>query len=97
MAESIRDQIQNVLYDIGHVHPDLEGDYAFFSVSTVELVSAYDTSISKGLVRPTSMYNPYLNYLESPKADISRHIFDDAETLETFRSTFTMTFEMDVG
>lgn len=43
------------------------------------------------------MYNAYSNYLESPKADISRHIFDDAETLETFRSTFTMTFEMDVG
>ncbi|EXV00372.1 hypothetical protein X797_006432 [Metarhizium robertsii] len=30
-------------------------------------------------------------------ADIIRHTFDDAETLETFRSTFIMTFEMDVG
>lgn len=43
------------------------------------------------------MYNAYSNYLESPKADISRHTFDDAKTLETFRLTFTMTLEMDVG
>ncbi|KAK9438034.1 hypothetical protein VB005_09039 [Metarhizium brunneum] len=59
----IQDQIQNVLYDISCVYPDLEADYAFGSVSTVELVSTYDASISKGLVRSTSMYNAYSNYL----------------------------------
>ncbi|KAF5324717.1 hypothetical protein D9611_004322 [Ephemerocybe angulata] len=94
----LKDQTQHVLYDIGRVHPDLEADYLFDpSTHVTTLATSYQKSFTR-LLDPAEMWKTYQTYFERPLLkDIRRLAFTDPVDLETFRSTFTLTFMFDAA
>ncbi|KAJ5160767.1 uncharacterized protein N7482_007771 [Penicillium canariense] len=77
------DQTQYVYYDVGCVHPDIKAEYIRNPDSVVSLTTSYQSSFER-LLDPTSMWNTYTS-------------FTDPETLDMFRSTFTLTFSFDAA
>jgi hypothetical protein len=102
------DQTQLVYYDVGRIHPDAEADYIrdadpannnqTLKALADAHVTLYQTSFSR-ILNPTDMfetYNTYFKHLQLRK-DIYRHSFSDPKDLETFRATFTLTFNFDAA
>lgn len=93
----LKDQSQYVYYDVGCVHPDIEAEYIRNADSFVSLTTSYQSSFDR-LLDPTSMWDTYRTYFNRQLyTDIHRRSFIDPETLDTFRSTFTLTFSFDAA
>ncbi|KAF5333609.1 hypothetical protein D9611_002769 [Ephemerocybe angulata] len=92
----LQSHVDHVVYDIGRIHPDLEADYLFFERDH-SLAESYTTSFTK-MLGPAEMWRTYQEHLDKPiHSYIHRLSFTDPKVLDTFRSTFTLTFDFDVA
>lgn len=93
----LKDQTQYVYYDVGRVHPDVEADNIRDSDLADFLTTSYQLSFTR-LLDPTDMWKAYQIYFDRPLLKgIRRLSFTEPDILETFRSTFTLTFQFRRG
>ncbi|KAG4434954.1 hypothetical protein IFR05_009566 [Cadophora sp. M221] len=93
----LQDQSQNVYYDVGRVHPDIEAEYHRDPSSLNNLIRLYQESFNR-LLNPIDMWTSYQKYFDHSLFKATRRLdFVDGETLSTFRSTFTLAFVIDAA
>ncbi|KAG9194972.1 hypothetical protein G6011_00092 [Alternaria panax] len=93
----LKDQKQAISYDVGRVHPDLEAEYTRTGQNISFLLSAYQSSFNT-LLQVEDLQDVWEDFFDKLHLrDTHRMSFDDTETLDAFRSTFTLTFDFDVA
>jgi len=93
---TLKDESQNLFLDAGHIHPDAESDYRDGRINDAQLISAYSDSWTR-LLQPINMQADYLSYFDDQplNSDIRRLSFQEAETLQAFRDTHTLSFAIE--
>jgi hypothetical protein len=92
---TVDDLSNEVFYDYGYIHPDLEQDYADGLLSLANLIGAYVTSWSRfvGVIGYRSRYDAYFTGADRVGDKVFVSVTDPA-TLADFRATQTVAVDV---